>query len=273
MIGEKIKELRTKNNLTQKELANKLCVTAQAVSRWENGEVEPSISTIQELSSLFNVSVDSLFGNEKPAEKEVVTQYVEKESKPVLAVCEICNRPIYDGKDIVRHNGKRTKSVCCADCEKKRQEERYKKNCEHGLLQRERSFWWSGVITGMVLIISLAVTITNGSGAGTVIGFAFGSLLVFPFLSCLFLENNFITDMVCGIAGLGFIKLPGLIFSLDFDGIIWLIAVKLVFWILEIAFSAACLFLAIAAGLITSVFVYPFALKKNFKNPELSVSD
>lgn len=252
MIGEKIKELRTKNNLTQKELANKLCVTAQAVSRWENGEVEPSISTIQELSSLFNVSVDSLFGNEKPAEKEVatqvVTQYVEKEPRPVLAVCEICNRPIYDGKDIVRHNGRRTKSVWCADCEKKRQEEKYKKNYEHGLLQRKRSFWWSGVITGIALIISLAVTITNGSGAGTVIGFAVASLLAFPFLSCLFLENNFITDMVCGIAGFGFIKLPGLIFTLDLDGIIWLITVKLIFWILEVAFSAACLFLAIEIG-------------------------
>ncbi len=98
MIGEKIKELRIKNNLTQKELANKLCVTAQAVSRWENNEVEPSVATIKEISSLFNVSVDLLFGKETPTEKEVVTQvvtqYVEKESKPVLAVCEICNKPI-----------------------------------------------------------------------------------------------------------------------------------------------------------------------------------
>ena len=50
MIGEKIKSLRLENSLTQKELAEKLYVTAQAVSRWENNEVEPSISTIAEIA-------------------------------------------------------------------------------------------------------------------------------------------------------------------------------------------------------------------------------
>ena len=38
MLGEKIKKLRTTNSLTQKDLAEKLFVTAQAVSRWENNE-------------------------------------------------------------------------------------------------------------------------------------------------------------------------------------------------------------------------------------------
>lgn len=272
MIGEKIKELRIKNSLTQKELANKLCVTAQAVSRWENNEVEPSVSTIKEISSLFNVSVDSLFGKETPTEKEVVTQvvtqYVEKESKPVLAVCEICNKPIYDGKEIVRDNEK--KSVRCISCEKKRQERRRKEWYEHGILQRKRSFLWSGFVTAIILVIALAITITKNSGAAEIAASVVGALLTFPFLSCLFLENNFVMDMVCGIASWGFIKLPGLIFSLDLDGIIWFITVKLVFWVLGFAFSAACFALAIALGLIVSVFVYPFALKKNFKNPELS---
>ena len=46
MLGEKIKALRSENALTQKDLAEKLYVTAQAVSRWENNEVEPSINTI-----------------------------------------------------------------------------------------------------------------------------------------------------------------------------------------------------------------------------------
>ena len=42
MLGDKIRELRTQNNITQKELSEKLFVTAQAVSRWEKNEVEPS---------------------------------------------------------------------------------------------------------------------------------------------------------------------------------------------------------------------------------------
>ena len=48
-IGSKIKEYRTKKGLTQKELAENLNVTFQAVSRWENGEVEPSIDTIRKI--------------------------------------------------------------------------------------------------------------------------------------------------------------------------------------------------------------------------------
>lgn len=129
---------------------------------------------------------------------------------------------------------------------------------------------WSGFVTAIILVIALAITITKNSGAAEIAASVVGALLTFPFLSCLFLENNFVMDMVCGIASWGFIKLPGLIFSLDLDGIIWFITVKLVFWVLGFAFSAACFALAIALGLIVSVFVYPFALKKNFKNPELS---
>ncbi|MEG0529417.1 MAG: helix-turn-helix transcriptional regulator, partial [Bacilli bacterium] len=43
MIGDNIRRLRLKNGFTQKELAEKLFVTGQAVSRWENGDVEPSL--------------------------------------------------------------------------------------------------------------------------------------------------------------------------------------------------------------------------------------
>ena len=42
-IGKKIKELRIKNNLTQQELASKLNVTYQAVSKWENGKNLPDL--------------------------------------------------------------------------------------------------------------------------------------------------------------------------------------------------------------------------------------
>ena len=60
MIGLKIKELRLKNKMTQKELGEKLYVTSQAVSRWESGEVEPSIATIIEISKIFNITTDEL---------------------------------------------------------------------------------------------------------------------------------------------------------------------------------------------------------------------
>lgn len=59
-FGKLIKEIRKKNNLTQKDLANKYNVTYQAVSKWENGKNMPDVSLIKEISKDFNVSIDDL---------------------------------------------------------------------------------------------------------------------------------------------------------------------------------------------------------------------
>ena len=60
MIGNRIKELRIKYNMSQGELAEKLYVTPQAISRWENNLVEPSLSTVIELAKIYNVQTDYL---------------------------------------------------------------------------------------------------------------------------------------------------------------------------------------------------------------------
>ena len=58
-----IYELRTKKGLSQEELAEKVFVTRQAVSRWENGETIPNIDTLKLLSQLFGVSINTLLGS------------------------------------------------------------------------------------------------------------------------------------------------------------------------------------------------------------------
>ena len=55
-----ILELRMKNGFSQEELAEKVFVTRQAVSRWENGETLPNIETLKLLSKLFDVSINTL---------------------------------------------------------------------------------------------------------------------------------------------------------------------------------------------------------------------
>lgn len=52
-----ILELRTQSGLSQDELAKKLMVTRQAVSRWENGETVPNTDTLKLLSKVFDVSI------------------------------------------------------------------------------------------------------------------------------------------------------------------------------------------------------------------------
>lgn len=68
-IGNFIKEIRKKNNLTQKEFADKLGVTFQAVSKWENGKNIPDILILQEISRLFNVNVDDILSGENNSKK------------------------------------------------------------------------------------------------------------------------------------------------------------------------------------------------------------
>lgn len=65
-IGKKIKELRTKRNLTQEELAQRLCITPQAVSRWECGISVPDISMIPLISRTLSVSADILLDCNTP---------------------------------------------------------------------------------------------------------------------------------------------------------------------------------------------------------------
>lgn len=63
-VGNFIKELRKKQNLTQKDLAKKYGVTYQAVSKWENGLNIPDISLLREMSNDFNVSLEDILDGE-----------------------------------------------------------------------------------------------------------------------------------------------------------------------------------------------------------------
>ena len=58
-----ILELRTRKGMSQDELAEKVFVTRQAVSRWENGETTPNTETLKLLSKLFDVSINTLLGS------------------------------------------------------------------------------------------------------------------------------------------------------------------------------------------------------------------
>ena len=77
-------ELRTKNGLSQDEVAEKVFVTRQAVSRWENGETVPNTETLKLLSKLFHVSINTLLGS------------------PQKLVCQCCGMPLDDS--IIGHD-------------------------------------------------------------------------------------------------------------------------------------------------------------------------
>ena len=77
-LGKQIYELRKKANLSQEQLAEKVGVSRQTISKWELGETAPDIKQAQILSQIFNVSLDELTGNDT---KEVIYEKVSNTEK------------------------------------------------------------------------------------------------------------------------------------------------------------------------------------------------
>lgn len=73
-----IYDLRTKSGMSQDDLAEKVFVTRQAVSRWEKGETVPNTDTLKLLSNVFNVSINTLLGS------------------PRKLICQCCGMPLED---------------------------------------------------------------------------------------------------------------------------------------------------------------------------------
>lgn len=266
MIGTNIKRLRTQKGMTQKNLADKLFVSAQAVSRWENNEVEPSIGTIVEMAKIFEVSVDEILGinNNKEPEVKIEKEYVYKEPpKQVLAVCHHCNNPIYETSDIVHD---RSNSILCRSCYFKQKEHSSNVRIQKSQKRRMLSFIFGPLASIAALFLCIKIDSFN-SPLNTAISVLF-ILGVFTLVSCCLLANNFIGYMELSILIHAFVKWPGLIISFDLDGCLFFIGMKILFFVLEILVAIAVCLFALLAGCAISLFVYPYAIIKNIRHPE-----
>ena len=87
-------KLRTQKGLSQEELAAKIFVTRQAVSRWETGETIPNTDTLKLLSKLFDVSINTLLGS------------------PRKLVCQCCGMPLEDSNMSRETDGNLNEKYC-----------------------------------------------------------------------------------------------------------------------------------------------------------------
>ena len=86
--------LRRKHGLSQDELAAKVYVTRQAVSRWETGETQPNTETLKQLSKLFDISINTLLGS------------------PRKLVCQCCGMPLEDATTSKEPDGSFNEEYC-----------------------------------------------------------------------------------------------------------------------------------------------------------------
>lgn len=76
-LAENLIDLRKKHNFTQEDIASKVFVSRQAVSKWERGETSPDVDTLIVLANLYSVSLDYLLKGEQ---KEDIQESVEEQS-------------------------------------------------------------------------------------------------------------------------------------------------------------------------------------------------
>jgi len=95
-LAEKIADIRKNSGLTQKEFAEKLFVTRQAVTRWESGETTPNIETLKTIINLFNIDANTLFDS--------------------TSICQSCARPIENLDDLGTNADKSISLDYCNPC-------------------------------------------------------------------------------------------------------------------------------------------------------------
>ncbi len=96
--SEILKNLRISNNLTQDEMAQRLFVTRQAISRWETGETSPNTEALKLISKTFNISINTLLDS------------------PQQLICQCCGMPLTDDSFISREKDNSFNEDYCKWC-------------------------------------------------------------------------------------------------------------------------------------------------------------
>ena len=286
-IGQKLKSLRVKQGLTQKDLADQLHVTFQTVSKWENDENEPDISTLKELAKLYDCSIDYLLSEddveeEKKEEVSPVTKTVIVHQN-ALHVCNKCHKDIPENEIAIDHvcvrMGGRGRSAeyrddyyhmtCLAEINKQRLDAQRRAKEAKANKSKKLSFGWgiaAGVVAlGLVLGILFGVQYTRETLNPAIIVLlgVLSSYAIFADVYCI-ISGSFIGDVFLTIASWT-IRFPGLIFSWDLGGFVWLIGMKILFAVLGFLLTASLFMLAVGVSAFLAAICFPFILIHNIR--------
>lgn len=308
--GQRIAELRNKKGFTQEDLADKMGVSRQTIYKWENDIVFPTKDKLKELVSLLDTSFDYLMKDDEDKEqvseeklsskendiltngdgsKEEKASVPEPQPLTPLYTCKNCSKIIYDESDANKFTEKRTVRtgrhryknetidfVLCSSCSAKKKKEEEEAKQKHlaamrqkGESRRTKSFVFGILAALIVLAIGIYVAVNSVVLTGVLIA-TVGAVLTFTCISCLCLFNNAVVTVFFGVASWGFVKMPGVIFSFDLDGLAFLVVAKVILAILGFALAAFATVIAFGIAAIISPFVYPFALRRNTIDPGAS---
>lgn len=268
--GTKIAELRAANKMTQAELGAMLNVTSQAVSKWENGLSEPDIESIRKICQIFNITFDEFFGAEPKQENaELSPQTPENANGVILAYCDMCDKPLYNPKEYQVSIINGVQHTTCLDCVAQKLEMQAKADEERLAQeklqekQEQVSSFKKGLLWGILGAVGLAgiaaiTTIMTNEEAwkialfiilGTYGGYAIVSQCVWG--SSVFSVLTFFMRSF---------RMPGVIFTLSLNGILFLIFVKVFGAILSALLSVLLFIVGFIITWLYAMVIFPFAL-------------
>lgn len=246
--GKAITALRKKNGMTQAELGNALNVTYQAVSKWENDLSQPSIDVIADICKIFNISIDEFIKmarNEEIVETATTSDNTLSREETAQVIREELARAEEEKAKVIR--------------EKQRKQEMIEQEVQRRERRTEALWFRAGAIISIVvaLIVFLPCAFSGDVDAllgGLILAYgiiAFGSQLG---------HDCVVTDIFVG----GWewsLGMPGVIFSFDLDGILFLILYK---WIIAPIISFVVGLVVGLGGtllaMICSMFTFPFKI-------------
>ncbi len=280
--GEKIAALRKKRGMTQAELGAELNVTFQAVSKWEREESLPDFETMSRIAKLFGVPLGYF---EEGGEEDRVSEkeHAPQEEAKVLGVCKRCGKMICAGEEaqtspyvICKACGEiiaaeKKEETMRAAAAKREEEERNRKKAEIAEHARKykkasdvraanRGLIWAAVIMVPFIILSIIGIVRDP----TDLGYFFAGLAFIVICGYTFVAQLFWDGIVRAITLTGgkIVGMPGVIFSLDLDGIIFLVAVKILFAVIRmIIFLVTLLFFVFIAMIVAPFAFVPQLLK------------
>lgn len=279
--GEKIAKLRKAKDMTQAELGDALNVTYQAVSKWERGESQPDFDTISKIAKLFQVPI-SHFEDDGGAEEFSAAQ--EPAENPtsfgadVLGMCVQCGKIVRADEAAITE----PKLICkaCDELNKREEQARIEaeQQAEADAKQREKSrvdyakgklrkhrniaLIIAAIPAAASIIAGLVLGIINSSLFGVYFGGGFTLALFLYTFTAQMIWDGTVREVCTG--GGHVISLPGIIFSLSPDGLIFLIVTKIFLSVVAaIVFVGSILFCVLAAIIISPVTFIPSLLLHN----------
>lgn len=291
--GRKIEKLRKQLEMTTDDLAKKLDVSRQTIYKWETDMALPDVPHLKQLAAVFNVTTDYLLiDDEISSPKDIDNKYVNNaevvEAKSQLPdaanndganveyICMTCGKILrkndlsYPHKE---HYGnprhiRVENGVECEGCHNARLEREALETANQVNKMRIRRIW-NYITLGILLSATLAGSIYFFATGQNFIGLVIlvpGLLTTFA-VPTIILNNTFVSDVFLDITEWGCVSFPGIIFSLDFDGLVFLITVKILFFILGLVVIVGAVVIAIAIAGVLSIFLYPYALYKSYRKP------